>query len=514
MSYFFFVITLFVAILYYTFNPSDQIKTIEKPRSEMAITSFLAQHKGAVDYINERLAAPFLSVPSKESDSDPIRLLPCDIIEKYADLERENAEGELVGLLINECQDDYASACPNGECVDPETGSTGFVSTLICLDAVNQDEVVPCVDADPTHPRRKKRYVMTYGYDQEWWWDEFQGAALWREAILRKSHASGDCGVIIQKGIGTATQYLIDNTNMRENATRVIPQKIITELKKWNVEFYNSEENHWPISHYPRNTLVCLTPVNEPYVSNGLIFSIDSYLNVVDTRGHFYHSQTPTEEIMRYWPSLASHNGAITTLDKLIKSELVNMKSAIWTERDGVLFNGEDFARFPDNLPDLRLKSLGNSFTISYVVEYINGAEAQATFGSIDIKGDKNGVMVGYNEGADRKICFNINPNDNPHSTSALCADLEGRGRVQVTYIVDYDHHELYINNQKVASTNQLKKPLEFFTNYSDRFYVGKINGITGGLNGRLFNFRVYNRVLNEKEREYNYNQDSAQYNL
>ncbi len=491
MTYFFFIISLFIAILYYTFSPSDQIKSIEIPRSETIINSFLAQHRGAVDFVNERLNAPFIEIPRPVSSSD-IRLLPCSIVEQFAVLQPETAS-ELSGFLISECYDQ-----------DLTPASNGFASTLICLDAVNEETIVPCVD-DTRNQRRKRRYVLTYGNERDWWREETQGSALWREALFRQSRASTDCGVLASKN----GKYVIDNTNPNKKVTRPIPEQIFKTIL----------ETRKPSA--PKDMLVCLTPVNEPYVSNGLIFAVDSYLNTMETQSmggtssniHIKHESEPDK-----WASLATQTGSSPTpLDKLIAGTVINMQEP-WAQI-GTVFNSTNYSQFNAGASSVQLtpEDLGNSFTISYVIEYQSTTDAnpQATFGWINTVNE--GLKVGYeNSAGSNIICFNITPTV---VSNALCSSTPITKRVQITYILDYNKHMLYINN-KLDQQQDLTKPFtgfskDFPSSGNTDFFLGKISGLTDhGLTGKLYNFRVYNRALTEKEREYNYIMDKAKYNL
>ncbi len=532
MTYFFFVLALFVGLLYYTIFPSDQIKVIEKPRSEQTIISFLAQHHGAVDYIKERLNAPFLTIPHKEIAVNGIARLRCEDIQGYANLEREEKDEDnilyLVGSLPNECQDDVFDACPNGvdSCSNKSpAGTTGFVSALICLNADNQTEVLDC--AIPK--QRVRRYVVTYGYDQYWWWEESQGTALWRDAIWRRSRGSFDCGIVQIKD----SEYKLLNTN---GSARVLPKSLITGLSTLGVVFESGRTWGDGLSPYPRNTLLCLTPVNEPYETDDLIVSLDSALNSYAEEAankdfvNLTHRIPERTDGKPGWVNLASqqtHEHPAISTDNLDVAVLEHFDDSHWTTQ-GVIFNGEN-ATYPNythnNLNKVNMGSLGNSFTISYTIQYADGVEG--TFGAVTTEG--KGLKGGYIDGDN--LCFNVNPIENSPVCTALSnlqttqKDADGNEvtdasgnpvmahkPVHITYIVDYDKQKLSVNNGTQIVSDI--KPFTIFGNSDDEFYIGKIGGSGEKLKANLYNFRIYNRALNETERTYNYESDKQRYHL
>ncbi len=455
------VLAFIVGMMYYMMYPrSDTLDTIMKPASDIYINTFVTQHQAARDYSNAILPAISRIAPAPTTtattDKEKLFILPATMTNFMPPMQVDDSKNS---ATVGENAGFYTSliACMNHKDRLKDNGEMDYGTLLNCTDSY-----------------ALTKYVITYGEVPDIESNLFKNKNTnrlmqWEKAILRRTSGSPDCGYL-SKMNGNAIDYYI---NTSQSLTRKLPRAVTTALQ---TDFDSASTD----------LLFCLTPLNNPYVTDGLILHYDAILN----GGNTHILQTDT------WVNLANN-----TFNAKIENPSGSVNQWNVADKDNIplFFNG---SRELDTTYDVM--QLGNYFTISFVIKYvgINSGENVITFGT----GATDTTLLGglYN-GTNIRIGFK-------NTSYELLAPIPLNKITQITYTVDQTKHVLYVDGVQKAQGDY---PPFFTTLSSGNLYIG--SDMFGGYNklkGRMYNFKVYNRPLWQDEISKNLKTDKKRFNF
>lgn len=465
------VLSFIVGLMYFMMYPrSDKIDTIDKPASEALIANFVSQHQAARDYVREILiaiskasGAPHDSAATESQKK--LFILPSSFEDFIPGI-------QLLETAYKLNPESYCSS--SGTC-------GGYVSVLACLSRKDRTDsngirltgkLVDCTTEDA-----KVKYIMTYGYVPDTDINLFKNKnLLWEQAVLRRTSGSPDCGFIYQTNanIGVTGEFKI---NTSQSLTRKIPQAVSDALYSFIQKSIQD-----PVDKSKKWLLFCISPANNPYVTEGLVLHYDSMINALSPQLH--HAKETTE-----WPNLTKGAGDSAT---------ISGGSTEWNpyEQTALLFDGSRIVNTQIDQADF-----GNYFTISYVVKYDNASSPYGTFGG----GTSTPRLIGgIYDGS--TLTFGVKGQGD-----TLSVTVPPNQTVQITYTVDQQNHAVYVNGELKASAE-----FPIFTHLSSaQFLIGQSPADTYNLmQGNIYNFKVYNRVLKQDEILRNLKTDKKRFNF
>lgn len=465
------VLSFIVGLMYFMMYPrSDKIDTIDKPASEALIANFVSQHQAARDYIREILlsTSKMTGAPHESNETEAQKklfILPSSFEDFIPDI-------QLLETAYNLNPESHCSS---------DNNCGGYVSILACLtrkDKTNPDgtritgELIDCIK-EPA----KVKYVMTYGYVPETDINLFKNKnLLWEEAVLRRTSGSPDCGFLYQTNpsIGVAGEFKI---NTSQNLTRKIPQAISDALHN---TIQGAAQD--PVDQSKKWLLFCISPVHDPYVTEGLILHYDSIINSLSPQLH--HEKEASE-----WPNLTRDSDNFALIDGNSKKWNPYNDTALFFDGTKIVNTQLDQTNF------------GNYFTISYVVKYNSSSNSYGTFGS---ESDIPRLIGGLYNG--KTLTFGIKGYGD-----TLSVPVQTNKIVQITYTVDQQSHAIYVNGVLKARAN-----FPIFTHLSSaNFLIGQSPlDSSHRMEGNLYNFKVYERVLRQEEILHNLKTDKKRFNF
>lgn len=465
------VLSFIVGLMYFMMYPrSDKIDTVDRPASEAFVANFVSQHQAARQYAREILLALSKVSGSTHESTDTeaqkkLFILPVFFEDFIPNIQLTETAYKL----------DPSAYCPAG------SSCGGYTSVLACLDRKDgfysdgtriTGKLVDCV----TSPA-KIRYIMTYGYVPEADINVFKNKnILWESAILRRTSGSPDCGFVYQTNpnIGVAGEFRISNS---QKITRKIPQAVsdaLAQIIQRAPQDTHSDSKKW--------MMFCLSPANEPYVTNGLVLHYDSFMNALSPTLH--HSKETTE-----WANLVDGSNNFAQISGGPKEWNPYRESSLFFDGSRSVNTQIDQSTF------------GNFFTISYVARYDTPSGSYGTFGGGTTEPRlMGGIFNGSN------LLFGIKG-----KSDTLSVPIKPFETIQVTYSVDQQNHSVYINGELKANS---KFPI--FTRLSPAsFIIGQSPADTfTKMQGNIYNFKVYDRVLNQAEIEKNFKTDRKRFNF
>ncbi len=455
-----FIVSLFVYMMY----PRSDHLQLEKPRAEGVIVSFVDQHQAARNYMLQ-----FLTLTAAEKNIGTTSLYKISPkIERFMP---------------------YSATLENYQNEDKMNPETGYVSALACLSSPNaRDLSASCAPSD-------LKYIITYGYPQDWWPNDISNKELWKRAILKRAKGTPDCGTIYPKNeyVGFDRSYLVNTT---QKLARSIPVAISKALISEGMNFSSGDLNTEPLE----GVLFCISPFNQPYETEGLLVHYDAINNTGS--GH--------------------DNAAIGTTGEWVNLNTLYSSSSesSLNEKGNALLHNFSFLdttaglKFTENqyIQTINERALGNNFTISYIIEP-DASSIQNKTTMTFLKGGISGNYLNHQfdaSGFNLKIATATNVITAPLSYF-LTSSNKAR-RVAVTYVVQdltlsSAKYSLYINGQKISEGTKSALP----SGLADgTLTIGSSSG--NGFKGILYNFKLYNKALTSEQVEKNFQTDNMRY--
>ena len=479
-----FLIGLMTAML---FPRSDRINVEEIPISESYVASFVAQHQFARDYADQiSFTLPYIN-PSVGEDK------PSDKAQ-YIHIFKDEFDDINIGYMPEIMPDDVSRN------TFPKDGS--YTSAIVCMDGLDKKvstgasetyvygDVVSCQTQAQTF-----KYVLTYGalfpsigiqhnlfksrIDTSSSSDTYRNHILWEKALAKRTKGDPDCGFV---GIEENLPYIFSANGKK----RKIPYNL---YKVFEDNDYFPGENT-----YDYQPIFCITPVNSPYVTDGLIYHFDATMNAQAENGAPLHKETKTE-----WLNIISQQP--TTISG-------GISNAKWNPN-----NEMPLAMMKDvslQIPIEGSTKITNEFTLSFVAQfdvYESIIDTQSPLFSTN-NGSFPYIIAKYKSG---DLTITIYKEGNielselkatiPHSITAI------------SYVLGPKFHHLFINGNLAATKtfpgNEFLPPLNATT-----LMISESPRDMGGnkINADMYNIKIYNRVLNQDEIRHNLKTEKKRY--
>lgn len=224
MLFWSFVLSFVMAILFYAYYPrTDQISVVDKPQAESAVIAFINSHQSAKKMIYNLVDD--YSIPGKK------------VYEVYVpEMKKANMDNLAVGGAPSAIfQDqtipvDKLGHIKQGLIMDVNKGIKGYrfdgiKSAVACIKTtIAEDGEVTKELTFNCDPNQTEDYVITYADHPAWWDDTTKSKQLWRNALLKRSRYSNECGVLYPRSGGQAgnvsgvvrydptSRYVLDNS--------------------------------------------------------------------------------------------------------------------------------------------------------------------------------------------------------------------------------------------------------------------------------------------------------------
>lgn len=500
-----FIVGIMLALIY---PRSDKHLVENVPLAESVVSAFVAQHQSARDYANAiSLALPYIET-STGIDVGNLNKNKYDLdIAQHIHVFQQDFNQEFLPTIApidGHMAPSYNLLPSPDKKRDGETGDAyGYTSALICLDKVDDPTQTTINDATTksweygniisckTTRANTFKYVLTYGllYKNENDEDSNSSVAfrnkrlLWEKALTNRIKNTADCG-FIDADEGTS-----------DGEPRIIT--INGEGRKIPKAIYNFYENYIE-DNADLQPLFCITPVKTPYITDGLLYHFDSSISHIDASKILSHRPTKTG-----W------------------TNIVNQQD--------IGFLGDSAASWhPDDLQPLGLRgdhslsisidngvgenALKNTFTISFIIKFIR-TDKDTLIDEMPLLGSTESLPLKINASYDpssRQLTFGLTENTNKIGSFS---ETIGDGITAITYIVTPKKHFLYVNGElkKHGSYNNDRWLLSLGI---ATLTVGGDVSTTTKLSADIYNIKIYNRALNEKEINYNYNTDRKRFNF
>ncbi|MDR2902514.1 MAG: LamG domain-containing protein [Lactobacillales bacterium] len=448
MTFWLFMITIFVGIFYFAMYPRTDKVNVDKPLGEASVEAFVEQHQAAKDYLYQMMTPPS-DLANDSASGGRAKIFPTTRLNSFIPHNSLNTE-------IRD---------------DTTLSGDGFVSVLICSDATGTTPSTTCDDYT-------NKYVVTYGTQQSWWLEKDARLEYWRTAILKVTKGSPECGTLYKGPLDT--QYKIDNT---QSMPKAVPEAVTTVLE--GVITGHDSGGGAQLN----NLLVCLTPYKLPYVTDSLTLHYDAINNAgfknITSQNPWYdlHSKNSTGQIIGFTSEPVSD----------------------WRAGGLYMHGTNNYIQLP-----ISLYQLGNSFSIDLVLkmEDVTHPGLFGSTGTPQLLGgiydtDSKTISFGFTGSTQLKIpvgAFRYNP-------VAGSAYPEGAPRtITLTYTVENlssgGMHKLYINGNLIAQDHlgiNLTLP-------GTLLEIGRVGAETNTFKGYIYNIKVYtNKVLNEEEIKKNF---------
>ncbi len=481
-----FIIGLMVTML---FPRTDRVNVEELPVSEAYVASFVAQHQFARDYADQiSLTLPYIQ-PIAGSDKPSGDAAHIHIFkDEFDDLEN----GYMPKMMP-----DYVSRK-----TFPTDGS--YTSAIVCMDGLDKTvssgetetnvygNVVSCKT-----PVQTFKYVLTYGalfpqnqvqhnlyktrLDTSVGKNEIQrNHILWEKALAKRTKGDPDCGYI---GIESNLPYIFSVDGKK----RRIP---------FNLYKVFDDNGYFPDdSTYDYQPIFCITPVNSPYIADGLMYHFDSAMNNKNEHGAPIHNDKKT--------------GWLDIISQTEVNFINSTAESIWNpNKDIPLAMASDIYL---SIPKTNAgTSINREFTLSFVAQFDqhdpNGSEAPlfstntGAYPYILAKYKSGQLTVSIYKSSDQKI--GEIQTIIPYSITAI------------SYVIGPRFHHLFVNGRKVASET-FANDTYFSGISSPSIFIGASpHNSTNKLNADMYNIKIYNRALNMDEIQHNLNTEKKRYNF
>ncbi len=492
-----FIVSVLLALIY---PRSDKHMVENVPIAESYIASFVTQHQSAIDYANSiSLAMPYL-LTSLGND-----------VAAAADDGTNAATERLIHVFKDDFNDNFIpTIAPTEGHMAPSFNllpgpDGGYTSALVCLNRVDDKEnsideegnsiwgststygdIVSCRTNDNTF-----KYVLTYGTlypNAEESRVIFRNKRLlWEKALVKRTKNTYDCGFIEEGGMTSDGKAHVMSLNAQG---RKIPERIF-EFYKPYVQEYN-----------PTNgILFCITPINTPYITSGLLYHFDAIVNSINSGTTIDH-----REEMSGWTNI------VTTLDVGIEGEA----NAMWHPQEAIPLGLRGKHQMSLDVWDAinDTSSLGTSFTLSFVINFIRPDEGTITEKMPVFGSTQNTVyprMLGSYENGKFQVTL---MKDEWFKLGEIETRIPQTATTSITYVVTPSTHQLYINGQLIKTERYQRD--DWFTSLKTSSLVIGADASFGPtrLQADIYNIKVYNRALTEKEIQHNLKTDRKRFNF
>ena len=496
-----FIVSILLALVY----PRNDKHMVENaPIAEAYVSSFATQHQSAINYANTiSLALPFINT----SIGDDIASRTSSSPTGPTSIETERLIHVFKRDTNNDDADNFSQFLPHIAPIEGHmsssnnlfpVGNDGYTSALVCLNRIddkensaelgdvwNTGDIISC----QTTRDNTFKYVLTYGFlypdDEETRVVYKDKRLLWEKALTKRTKNTFDCGFIETGEMTSDKKPHIMSLNAQG---RRIPDSIFSFYKPY-IEQYNPENG----------ILFCLTPINTPYVTSNLLYHFDSLVNEISESSKINH-----REHMTGWTNIVS------TSDVGIEGNT----SALWHPSEGVplgLRGGHHITLNAWN--DLEnTSSLGGSFTLSFVINFVK-PEGEALISEMPVFGSMQHniyprVQAVYSNGV---LKLNL-MKDEWYRLGQISTRIPMGQINAITYIVTPTAHQLYLNGTLIES--QIYPNNMWFTSLgttslsigADAFFA------TTKLSADIYNVKVYNRPLTEREIQQNLKTDKNRF--
>ncbi len=496
-----FIVSILLAIIY----PRNDKPMVENvPIAEAYVASFATQHQSAINYANTiSLVLPYIST----SVGDDVAASRSSTPDSPTSLSTER--------LIHVFKEDFNESflptiAPTEGHMAPSynlfpVGNDGYTSALVCLNKIDDKEetdsegnaiwgttstygdIISC----QTTNENSFKYVLTYGflYPEE---DEARvifkdKRLLWERALTKRTKNTFDCGFI---ETGSMTSDGKPHIMSLDAQGRRIPDNIFSFYKPY-IEEYNSENG----------ILFCLTPINTPYITNGLMYHFDALINEISSGSVINHRELKTG-----WTNIVS------TLDVGIEGDT----SDKWHPLDGTPLGLRGNHRLTLNTWDsLNDKSaLGGSFTLSFVINFVK-PEGETLITEMPVIGSTQSniyprVQATYNNGSLKLTLMK----DEWFRLGRITTHIPMGQTSTITYVVTPSSHQLYVNGSLIES-QKYPNNLWFTSLNTTSLTIGADAFFsTTQLSADIYNVKIYNRALSEREIQHNAKTDRKRFNF
>ena len=506
MFYWATVLTFILAIMISMLYPRpDRVKIEELPISESYISSFLVQHQVARDYLDSiSFILPYMSqssgldVGSGSQDEKNIHVL------------KDNFNWNIMPTILPEDGFNGISynLYPDGTKKRYETADEayGFTSAVACLSRIDKNKgdtweygnIINCQD-EAQKGAASFKYLITYGLlfqdldipsDKNLYREHAPDQLLWEKALFSRSKGSPDCGYI-QLGSNDASlennQAYIFNLNGK---SRKIPYKLYQLYKN----YLNGNNSNQPI--------FCITPINTPYILNGLIHHYDASMN------NFTDSEPTHIDTKTTWTNIVTQNNiSVTTTET---------DSPVWNSEGGtyLMMRGKDYLSIPVK-GTFATTSLEDTFTLSFVIRFknVNSDTGLATTDNNPLLGSDS-----FNYFPSIKAIYNSNMltvrvlKNASDDFGQIKANIPVNTINQVTYVLGPTFHHLYVNGVLQNSATQTFENDTFPGLEINNLLIGKDYSLGTQLTADMFNIKIYNRALTEPEILFNLKSDKRRF--
>lgn len=482
-----FMIGLMITML---FPRSDRVDIEELPVSESFVASFAAQHQFARDYSDQiSFTLPYIK-PVSGSDKPSGDAAHFHIFKDEFDIETGYMPDIMPFQLSHE--------------TFPKNGS--YTSAIVCMDGIDKTitsgemetkvygNVVSCQTSAQTF-----KYILTYGalfpqnsiqhnlykrrLDTTAKENEIQrNHILWEKALAKRTKGDPDCGYI---DLENNLPYIFSVDGQK----RRIPYNL---YKVFSLNSYFPAENE-----YDYQPVFCITPVNSPYVTEGLIYHFDSIMNNKTEAGAPIHSD--------------SKDGWIDIISQSEINFTGTSASTNWNPNEGtpLAFMGDIYLDLPISTSAKEIKS---EFTFSFVVNFdqydqTDSIVSKAPLFSTDTSSypyvlamyDKGKLTVTLYKGKDLPI---------GEVSATIPYNI-----TSISYVVGSRFHHLFVNGTK-ADTETFANDVYFDGLSAHTLHIATATNTSNKLNADMYNIKIYNRALNQDEIKHNLKTEKKRYNF
>ena len=494
-----FIVSVLLAIIY---PRNDKPMVEDVPIAEAYVASFATQHQSAINYANTiSLVLPYISTSIGD-----------DVAMKKSDSSASIATERLIHVFKDDFNELFLpTIAPTEGHMAPSynlfpVGNDGYTSALVCLDKVDDKEetdsegnaiwgttstygnIISC----KTTNENTFKYVLTYGFlfpEQEETRIIYKDKRLlWERALTKRTKNTFDCGFIETGSMTTDGKPHIMSLDAQG---RRIPDNIFSFYYDPYIKKYNSENG----------ILFCITPINTPYMTNGLMYHFDAQVNEISSGSTISH-----RELMTGWTNIVS------TLDVGI----VGDTTAKWHPSDGIplgLRGGHSLTL--DTWDSLNDKSaLGGSFTLSFVINFVK-PEGETLIEEMPVFGSTQNNVYPRVQGTYKNGEFKVTlMKDEWFRLGRISTRIPMGETSSITYVVTPSSHQLYLNGTLIES--QTYPNNLWFTSLNTQSLSIGTDALfsTTQLSADIYNVKVYNRAITEREIQHNLKTDRQRFNF
>ncbi len=488
-----FIIGMMLAML---FPRNDRESIEELPVSEAYVASFVAQHQFARDYADQiSFTLPYINtiIGSDEPIGDAAHIHIFK--DEFDDIE--------TGYMPEIMPDEVSRK------TFPTDGS--YASGIICLDELdkrgtiaNDDSATPTLGLINTGKitscktnKQTFKYVLTYGalfpetpVNHNLYRQRLDITAednniarnriMWEKALKKRTKGDPDCGFI---GLENSIPYIYGVDGQKRRIPKAIYDVFSTYLDEAS----------------ELQPIFCITPVNTPYVMEGLIYHFDATMNGSTTTGAPLHVDKKTNG----WVNIVSQSAVSFTGTALTDS---------WHPDDQLpaAFMGDTYLNVDISNATTKIQS---EFTISFVINLNTHIASDSIQGETALFSTNQGgypyvIATHKND----QLTVTVHKDDSTILGQISATVPSARRIVSVSYVAGPRFHHLYVNGS-LAKTETFANG-DFLTPIdSTTLQLGaSTRDAKSNLNADVYNIKIYNRSLNKDEINHNLKTDRKRY--